>query len=99
MRRQSCPCVFRHDFAAWPFLRFFWQLLASSLAPRGTARKALPEPAPVKRDQPLPMSFRCRLVVAPALREGEAMMHARLQLQFARGTRAREQAAQFLHHR
>ena len=36
-----------------------------------------PQPPPVQRDQPLPMPFRGRLVVTPALRKGEAVMHGR----------------------
>ena len=39
------------------------------------------------------------LVVAPALREGEAMMDAGVQLDLAGGAGPSEQAAQFLDHR
>lgn len=45
---------------------------------------SLAEPPPVERDQALPVPLGGRLVVAPALREGEAVMDAHVDLEFAR---------------
>src|SRR5579875_2313772 len=60
---------------------------------------ASPEPAAIQRDQPFPMPFRRRLVVAPALGKGETVMGAGINLDLARGPGPGEQAAQFLDHR
>ena len=45
------------------------------------------------------MALRGRLVVAPALREGEAVMDAGIELDLAGGAGPAKQAAQFLDHR
>src|SRR4249920_3614593 len=62
-------------------------------SPNGSAQSA-----PIKRNQSLPMPFGGRLVVTPALREGEAVVDAHLDLELARIARLVEQPLQFLHH-
>ena len=57
------------------------------------------QPPPIERDQPLPMPLRSRLVVAPALREGEAMMDAGIEFDLAAGACSLKQCAQLLDHR
>jgi len=58
------------------------ELLAGSAVIAGPA---LIQAAAVERDQPLPVPLRGRLVVAPALREGEAVMDAGIELNLAGG--------------
>jgi hypothetical protein len=47
------------------------------------APASLAEPPPIERDQPLPVPLGSGLVVAPALREGEAVMDAHVDLELA----------------
>ena len=58
-----------------------------------------PQAPPIKRNQPLPVALRGRFVVTPAMREGEAVMDAAVELDLAGGTRSAKQSAQFLDHR
>src|SRR6516164_9639989 len=104
-RRQPTRSLFRR--CSCRFLR--WLLVpGSSLTrscqgvesrePPSVARRS-PQAPPIKRDQPLPKPLRGRLVVAPALRESEAVMDAGVEFDLAGGTRAAKQGAQFLDHR
>ena len=52
--------------------------------------------SPIERDQPLPVPVCSGFVVAPALREGEAVMDAGIELDLAEGAGAGEQRAQLL---
>src|SRR3954454_11382964 len=68
------------------------------IAPRNDRRASSQSPA-VERDEALPVPFRRRLVVAPALRKGEAVMDARIELDLAGHAGFFEQPAKLLHHR
>src|SRR5205085_1682026 len=57
------------------------------------------EPAAIERDQALPVPLGRRLVVDLALREGEAMVDARIHLELTGAAGFLEQAAQLLDHR
>src|SRR5262249_17852969 len=60
---------------------------------------ALPQSPSIQCDQAFPMPFRSWLVVTPALRESEAVMHAGMQLNLSWQAGTREQATQVLDHR
>src|SRR5262249_8665737 len=57
------------------------------------------KPATVKCDEALPVALGSRLVVDLALREGEPMMHAGIELKLARTAGLFEEAPQLLDHR
>src|SRR5258707_10775789 len=59
---------------------------------------SLAQSTPIECDQPFPMPLRRRLVVAPPLRESEAVMDAHLDLQLPTIARFGEQRLPFLHH-
>src|SRR3984893_2646882 len=61
--------------------------------------RGLPQATTIERNQPLPMPLRCGLVVAPALREGEAVMDAGVELDLTDGPGVPEQHTESLHHR
>src|SRR6516165_3808536 len=63
------------------------------------AARASAQAPPIKPDQPLPMPLRGGLVVAPALREGKAVMDAEVELDLAGGPGPGKQSAQFVDHR
>src|SRR5262245_44881638 len=65
---------------------------------RDDTERASTKPSPVERDQALPVALGGGLVVAPALREGEAVMDAGLDLELASVARLVEQRLQLLHH-
>src|SRR5262249_9498724 len=60
--------------------------------------RSLSQPPAIERDEPLPMPLGRGLVVAPALREGEAVMDTGMELDLARGARLLEKPAQLLDH-
>src|SRR5256885_1508242 len=63
------------------------------------AWQASAQAAAIERDQALPVPLGRRLVVDLALRKGEAVMDARIELELAPAAGALEQAAQLRHHR
>src|SRR5437868_883246 len=68
-------------------------------ARRGTKPPSLPEAPPVKRDQPLPVALRGRLVVAPPLRERKTVMNPAIEFDFTGSAGPREQGPELLDHR
>ena len=54
--------------------------------------------APIQGEQAFPVALGCGLVVAPALREREAVMHAGIDFEFAGAACRREQALQCFDH-
>src|SRR6202023_2689094 len=65
----------------------------------GAKRPSLPEAPPVKRDQPLPVALRGRLVVAPPLRERKAVMNPGIEFDFTGSAGPRKQGPELLDHR
>ena len=61
--------------------------------------RGLPQAPTIERNQPLPMPLGCGFVVAPALREGEAVMDAGVELDLTSGPGVPEQHTESLHHR
>src|SRR3984893_2223666 len=57
------------------------------------------QPTAIERNQPLPMPLGSRLVVAPALRKGEAVVDPGIEFELARGAGPFEQRLKLLDHR
>src|SRR4029450_977587 len=57
------------------------------------------QPTPIERQEPLPMALCRRLVIAPALWKGEAVMYLRVHFDLTGHTNLFEPALQFFDHR
>src|SRR5215218_9907818 len=57
------------------------------------------QPPPIEGQEPLPMALCRQLVIAPALRKGKPVMHARIQLDLPGHASLGEDISQFLDHR
>src|SRR5262245_30650575 len=57
------------------------------------------QPTPIQRQEPLPVALCCRLVIAPSLRNGEAVMYLRVHFNLTGYPCPSEPALQFFDHR
>jgi hypothetical protein len=93
MRTRGSVCQRAREPSTWS------ATLATRVTGALSSRWKGGQPTLIEGQEPLPMALGRRLVIAPTLRKGEAVMHASVQLDLTSPASLCEEALQFFDHR